>query len=117
MLWAEMLGRVRDVSEMTEAVRSVPCVISIDAKSIYDCLVKRVQMTSLAEKRTALELLAYEKCIEEVGIITRWCHSEANLADSLTKASAVAPIESYMVSQSWSLVHDPEQLSAKKRKA
>ena len=46
----------------------------------------------------------------------RWCHSEANLSDSLTKASAYGPIELYMRTGCWVLVHDEEQLSAKKRK-
>eukprot|EP00959_Pyramimonas_sp_CCMP1952_P303163 6343568-Pyramimonas_sp.AAC.1 len=73
-------------------------------------------MQSLAEKRTALELMAFERCIEETGLIVRWCHSEANLSDSLTKASAYGPIELYMRSGSWVLVYDEEQLSAKKRK-
>ena len=46
----------------------------------------------------------------------RWCHSEANLSDSLTKATAYGPIELYMRTGCWVLVHDEEQLSAKKRK-
>ena len=46
----------------------------------------------------------------------RACHSEANLSDSLTKATAYGPIELYMRTGCWVLVHDEEQLSAKKRK-
>ena len=101
---------------MVEGVREVRACLCVDAKSIYDCLAKQVQMQSLAEKRTALELMAFERCIEETGLIVRWCHSEANLSDSLTKAAAYGPIELYMRTGCWVLVHDEEQLSAKKRK-
>ena len=127
MMWAELNGFVSDVvsgtassgrelKPMIEGVREVRSCLCVDAKSIYDCLAKQVQMQSLAEKRTALELMAFERCIEETGLIVRWCHSEANLSDSLTKASASGPIELYMRTGCWVLVHDEEQLSAKKRK-
>ena len=101
---------------MIEGVREVQACLRVDAKSIYDCLAKQVQMQSLAEKRTALELMAFERCIEETGLVVRWCHSEANLSDSLTKAAAYGPIKLYMRTGCWVLVHDEEQLSAKKRK-
>ena len=127
MMWAELNGFVSDVvagtasagrelRPMVDGVREVRACLCVDAKSIYDCLAKQVQMQSLAEKRTALELMAFERCIEETGLIVRWCHSEANLSDSLTKASAYGPIELYMRTGSWVLVYDEEQLSAKKRK-
>ena len=56
-----------------------------------------------------------EQCVEDMGIETRWCHSEANLADSLTKVNAPGPMQAFMERQSWSIVHDAEQLSARKR--
>ena len=82
-------------------------MIVIDAKSIYDCLVKRSGLQQLALKRTGLELLADAKCVEDVGIETRWCHSEANLADSLTKVNAPGTMQAFMERQSWSIVHTP----------
>ena len=84
-------------------VRAIPATIAIDAKSIYDCLARRTGMHALAEKRTALDLMAYAQCIHEVGIDTRWCHSEANLADSLTKTTAPGPMELYMKHHTWAL--------------
>ena len=101
---------------MLEGVKAVRAIIAVDAKSIYDCLAKRTGMHTLTEKRTALELMAYAQCIKEVGIETRWCHSEANLADSLTKTTAPGPMELYMKTHKWALVEDDEQLSAKKRR-
>ena len=76
------------MSNIDATVKMVETTLVIDANSIYDCLVKRVGLQQLAEKRTGLELLAYARCIEEVGIETRWRRSEANLADSMTKTTA-----------------------------
>ncbi|CAK0828505.1 unnamed protein product, partial [Prorocentrum cordatum] len=101
---------------MLEGARQVRSRLRADAKSIYDCLARQVQMQSLAEKRTALELMAFEKCINETELIVRWRHSEANPADSLTKTTATGPIDLHMKTWSWALVDDDEQLSAKKRK-
>ena len=50
----------------------------------YDVLISDNQPTQLAEKRTALELLAYLRNTEN-NTETRWVHGEANLADGLTK--------------------------------
>ncbi|CAK0866482.1 unnamed protein product [Prorocentrum cordatum] len=127
MMWAELNGFASDVAvgtaseskttkPMLEGVKQVRSCLCVDAKSIYDCLAKQVQTQSLAEKRTALELMAFEKCINETKLIVRWCHSEANLADSLAKTTATGPIDLYMKTWSWALVDDDEQLSAKKRK-
>ena len=116
LLWAELLGRDVDLNNIDATVRTVATSLVIDAKSIYDCLVKRAGLQQLAEKRTGLELLAYSKCIEEVGIDTRWCHSEANLADSMTKTTAPVPMQRYMKHHSWAVVLDEELLSTKKRK-
>ena len=115
LLWGELLGRNPEETTINQTVASVKTVTVIDAKSVYDCLVKRTGLQQLAEKRTGLELLAYAKCVEEVGIETRWCHSEANLADSLTKINAPGPMQAFMERLSWSIVHDAEQLSARKR--
>ena len=85
-------------------------------RQVHLRLAKHVPMQSLAKKRTALDLIAFERCIGETGLILRWCHSEANLNDSLTKAAADGPFKLYMRTGCWALVDDDEQLSAKKRK-
>ncbi|CAK0884738.1 unnamed protein product [Prorocentrum cordatum] len=110
LMWAELNGFVSDVA------RNVNACLCVDTKIIYDCLAKQVQMQTLAEKQTALELLACEGYIEKTGLIVIWCRSEANLSDSLTKAAAFGPIELYMRTGCWALVDDEEHLSAKKRK-
>ena len=83
--WAEFNGMVLNLDAPDETIRSVPGVVVIDAKSIYDTLTSQNQPLQLQEKRTAIELLAHLRNTEENGTQTRWVHGGANLADSLTK--------------------------------
>ena len=71
----------------------------------------------MAEKRTALELLAYLKNTEANGTETRWVHGGANLADGLTKLGAHPMLREFLETSTWSLVHDPSQQAGKKRRA
>ena len=89
----------------------------IDAKSIYDTLNSQTQPLQLAEKRTALELLAYLQNTHRNGTITRWVHGGANLADAMTKLGATARLWEFLKTSQWSIVFDENQMSGKKRKA
>ena len=113
---AEHGGLANGWDSMLKGVKAVRVSNTVDAGSIYDCLDKRTGKYTLTEKRADLETMADAQCIKEVGIETRWCHSEANLADSLTKTTAPGPMELYMKTHRWALVEDDEQLSAKKRR-
>jgi hypothetical protein len=115
--WAEFNGLVLNLDAPDETIRTVPGVVVIDAKSIYDTLTSQNQPLQLQEKRTAIELLAYLRNTEENGTQTRWVHGGANLADSLTKLNASTLIREFMMSSTWSVVQDESQTSGKKRKA
>ena len=73
-------------------------------------------MQSFAEKRTALELVAFERCIGETKLFVRWGRSEAKLSDGLTNATAHQSIDAYMRTGCWALVDDDEPLNAKNHK-
>ena len=83
-----MLGHDVHLEDPDETAKKVPGTVIIDAKSIYDTLASQTQPLQLAEKRTALELLAYIQNTDLNETDTRWCHGEANISDSLTKISA-----------------------------
>ena len=89
----------------------------IDAKSIYDSLTSTNQPLQLAEKRTALELLAYLKNTEANGTETRWVHGGANLSDGLTKVAHHPMLREFLEGSTWALVQEPKGLSGKKRQA
>ena len=115
-VWAEMNGHKVNLEDPDDTVRKVPGTVIIDAKSIYDTLASQTQPFQLAEKRTALELLACIQNTELNETETRWCHGEANISDSLTKVQATKLIVDFMKTSEWTLVRDPNQLSGRKRK-
>ena len=98
-------------------VQEVPGTVIIDAKAIYDALTSQNSPLQLAEKRSALELLAYLKNTEANGTETRWVHGGANLADGLTKLGAHQMLREILETSTWSLVWDPKQQAGKKRQA
>ena len=99
----------------SDTVKSVPGTVIVDANSLYDTLASRTQPLQLQEK-TALELLAYVRNTHSNNTATRWVHSEANVADGLTKSAATKIISEFMLTSEWSLVYDDQLMSAKKRK-
>ena len=115
--WCELTGLVPEHQDVDETVLRCHGLVCIDAKSIYDCLVNRTHPQSLLEKRTALELLSYVRNTRRNQTTTRWIHGEANPADGLTKINAEEALQAFLEKGSWTLVYDPEQRSAKKRKA
>ena len=117
LAWAEFTGKDIDLNQVDEIVKQVPGTIVIDAKSIYDALTSQNQPLQMAEKRTALELLAYLRNTEANGTQTRWVHGGANLADGLTKLGAHPMLREFLETSSWSLVYDPAQQAGKKRQA
>ena len=54
---------------------------------------------------------------QNTGLIIRWVHSEAQLANSLTKVGGKNEIEMfYRMGQKWRIVEDPDMKSARRRK-
>ena len=78
--WAELNGEPFEPARADEIVKTVPGIVIIDAKSIYDTLTSRNQPLQLQEERTALELLACLKNTLKNGTETRWVHGGANFA-------------------------------------
>ena len=117
LAWLEFNGVAVDLNHIDEALQDIPGTVIIDAKAIYDVLISQNQPIQLAEKRTALELLAYLRNTENNLTETRWVHGEANLADGLTKIGHHPMLREFLETSTWCFVHDKEQLSGKKRKA
>ena len=117
LAWAEFNGKSINLNQIDETVKTVPGSVIIDAKSIYDALTSQNQPLQLAEKRTALELLAYLHNTAANGTETRWVHGGANLADGLTKLGVHPMLREFLETSTWSLVYDPAQQAGKKRQA
>ena len=71
-----------------DVVKQIKGALVTDARSLYDTVQKGERNTSglgLKEKYSALELLSVIQQLQLCGTIVRWVHSEAQLADAMTK--------------------------------
>ena len=117
LAWLEFNGHDVDLNHVDDALHDIAGTCIIDAKSIYDTLTSQNQPTQLAEKRTALEFLAYLKNTAANNTQTRWVHGGANLADGLTKLGAHPMLREFLEASTWCVVNDPKSISGKKRQA
>ena len=72
---------------------------------------------AMEEKRTAIEMMGIQEGVKRQISILRWCHGQANLSDGLTKETTKTQLERFCGDGFvWSLVHDEEMVSARKRR-
>ena len=115
--WAEMLfgpGDTKDPDAMVSKVSG--CVIS-DSRNVYDKLQTEVLVIKGAEKKANIELLSLKQAQTRTKVVVRWVHSEAQLANSLTKKNGGKELELfYRMRHTWRIVEDPLMRSTRKRK-
>jgi hypothetical protein len=84
---------------------------------VYDKVNTEVLTIKGAEKRSNIELLGLKESQQATGLKIRWVHSEAQLANGLTKSGSAKELELfYRMGHRWRIVEDEEMLSARKRK-
>ncbi|CAE7758749.1 RE1 [Symbiodinium sp. CCMP2456] len=116
--WGEMLHGQVDVRKPDDTVGLVTGVIVTDSRNVYDKLATEVVTLKGAEKRANIELLALKDSQNRTGLHIRWVHSEAQLANSLTKQGASHELSLfYKMGYQWRIVEDEEMRSARRRKA
>ena len=99
-------------------VRRIPGCVVTDSRNVYDKMSTEVLSRKGAEKRSNLEMSGLKEAQSSVGVTLRWVHSEAQLANSLTKAGGAKELEMfYKMQYQWRIVEDPEMRSARKRRA
>ena len=103
---------------MNDAISTCPGVLVTDGKSGYDAIEKS-ESAGLGprDKRTSIECLGIRQQKEQTALQIRWVHSDAMLADGLTRdRAAKVLLEFFCSGQRWRLVGDPLHRSARKRK-
>jgi hypothetical protein len=116
--WSEMMGHNPNLREPDDHVKKVVGVVVTDSRNVYDKMQKTMITPKGAEKRADIEILCLKEAEQYSGTILRWVHSDAQLANSLTKADQPWQISLfYKMSSRWKIVYDPNMTSAKKRKA
>ena len=84
---------------------------------MYDKLNTEVLVIKGAEKRANIELLSVKASQQNTELQIRWVHSEAQLANGLTKAGTSREFELYYKMRGrWRIVEDPQMMSARRRK-
>ncbi|CAE7943401.1 RE2 [Symbiodinium necroappetens] len=117
--WWEMLGYDIDLRRPEQACSKVTGALITDAKSLYDVLMKgdlNSAAAGLKEKYSALEALSLIERIHASKTKIRWVHSDAQVADALTKPSPSGALHALLTLGRWKLIYDPSFTSAKKRR-
>ena len=115
LLMAEFLGFLVNLGFVDERVQRVDGVLVIDAKAIYDSMFGASGFLAMEEKMTAIEMTEIQERMKRQNAFPRWC--EANLSDELTKETAKTQLERFYDDGCvWSLVHDEDVVSARKRR-
>ena len=115
--WSEILYGGLNLSAPDEAVRKVKGCVVTDSRNVYDKLETETMVIKGAEKRTSLELLALKESQMNTAVSIRWVHSEAQLANTLTKSGGYREYELFhKMGYQWRLVEDEKMMSARRRK-
>ena len=89
-------------------------VLVIDAKALYDALMKP-NFVSAQDKRTAIEVACVQDEARRLQLIVRWVSSERMFADGLTKLAARQSVMDMMRSGKMSISYDKDFVAAKKK--
>ncbi|CAE7662420.1 RE1 [Symbiodinium sp. CCMP2592] len=115
--WSELLWGAPDLQRPDSGVCRVQGCLVTDSRNVYDKLETEVLVVKGAEKRTSIELLAIKESQIRTGLHVRWVHSEAQLANSLTKSGGHREYDLFVkMNQQWRLVEDASMMSARRRR-
>ena len=116
--WSEICFGGLDVRDPDSCVRKVTGTLVTDSRNVYDKLNTEVLTIKGAERKSNLELLSVKEAQQRTQLHVRWVHSEAQLANSLTKLNGGHELEMfYRMNHAWRIVEDPAMRSARRRKA
>ena len=116
--WHELLHGAQDLRAPEQDVKNITGCLITDSRNVYDKLATTVLSIKGAEKRTHIEMIALKESQLQTGLILRWVHSEAQLANALTKRHNCKEMDLfYHMNHAWKIVEDPEMRSARKRRA
>ena len=120
LVWLEIETGVTDLGDYVSGIRQVPGALVCDCKSFYDAINARESSgLGMRDKGSAIETLAIRQSCLETETPVLWVHSDAQLADGLTKGKVSFKLEEFYGprSQVWRIIFDSQILSARRRKA
>ena len=106
--WAWILNPSLEWKTPEITLKSLPQAFAVvDCKSLYD-LLQKTSIPQCTEHRTALEALVIRDRLKE-GVIIKWVHSAAQMADSLTKDMDTTVLRSFL-SKGKCILHDIDEI-------
>ncbi|CAE7714347.1 RE1 [Symbiodinium sp. KB8] len=115
--WSELLFGITNVRAKDQIVARIPGCVITDSRNVYDKMMSEVVSIKGAEKRANIELLGLKESQWSTKVQIRWVHSEAQLANALTKAGSRELELFYKMGFRWRIVEDEKMRSARRRKA
>ena len=80
--WSELMYGPPNLQDPAATVAKTAGCLVTDSRNVYDKLETEVLVVKGAEKRTSIELLSLKEAQLQTGLLVRWVHSEAQLANS-----------------------------------
>lgn len=112
-----MLCHHVNIREPNSTVNKIVGCLVTDSRNVYDKLATEVVVAKGAEKRVDVTLMRLKESQNVNQVLVRWVHSDAQLANGLTKARELRQLLLYYnMGQHWKIVEDPTMSSARKRK-
>ena len=108
MHWAWLLDPYIPWKDTEKTLRSLPVAYAVvDCKSLYD-LLQKTSIPQCSEYRTLLEALVIKDRLSE-GVLIKWVHSAAQMADSLTKDMDNSVLRSFL-HHGKCILHDVDEI-------
>ena len=116
--WGEFCGMRPEVAAPEDHVRLVPGILVTDSRNVYDRLIRPYITPKGAQKKIDIELLSLKEAQNTTGLIIRWVHSDAQLANTLTKRGEEHQVSRFLaLEQKWRIVDDPNMFSGRRRRS
>jgi len=106
--WAWILNPFLNWKVPEIALKGLPPALAVvDCKSLFD-LLQKTSIPQCTEHRTALEALVIRDRLKE-GVLIKWVHSAAQMADSLTKDMDTTVLRSFLA-RGKCILHDIDEI-------
>ncbi|CAE7706187.1 GIP [Symbiodinium sp. CCMP2456] len=120
LAWYELNGGKVDVKDPASSTFQVAAHIFIDARGVYDTLMKAdpgMASFNVKDKYPSLELMGISENLRNQKTVLCWCDSDHQLADGLTKSAKQDIVKKFLLQGHWRLRHPGAFMSAKRRRA
>ena len=108
MHWAWILNPKLEWRQPETTLKSLPNAFAVvDCKSLFD-LLQKTSIPQCSEYRTMLEALVIKDRLKE-GVLIKWVHSAAQMADSLTKDMDTTVLRTFL-RQGICILHDIDEV-------